>query len=109
MTAGDAMPMGSPRAAAKGTMTTATGNVLKVMGNAPTAMGNADTVGRMSADLNTTMSTTGSRTSRTKFLKWFNSLSPRQGQVEDHELPQLERSRCSFNSPCSSNQLLTRP
>lgn len=95
MAAGDATSMGSPRAAAKGTMTTAMGNASRVAGNAPTAMGNADTaVGRMSADLNTTMSTTGSRTSRTKFLKWFNSLSPRQGQVDDHELPQLERSRC---------------
>ena len=33
------------------------------------------------------------RDSRAKFLKWFNSLSPRQGQVEEQELPQLELSR----------------
>ena len=90
MAAGDGTTMGSPRAAAKGTI--------------PAAMGNADYAvgGGMSGDLNTTMSSTGSRTSKTKFLKWFNSLSPRQEQADDHELPQLERSRCCPRSSWSS-------
>ena len=71
----------SPRAAAKGTMPAA-------MGNTDTAVGSG-----VMTDMNT-MGSTGSRTSRTKFLKWFHSLSPRQGQVDEHEVAQLERSRC---------------
>ena len=91
MTAGDGTTMGSQRAASKGTIPAAVGNASRVMGNADNAVGSGT-----SGDLNTTMNSTGSRTSRTKFLKWFNSLSPRQGQVDDNELPQLERSRCCF-------------
>jgi len=48
---------------------------------------------RPAADMTATMMSTMPRDSRAKFLKWFNSLSPRQGQVEEQELPQLELSR----------------
>lgn len=90
--AGDTMPMGSPRAAAKGSMLAAVGNTMgNTMGSTGRAVGNTDGVG---GDMNTTMTSTGSRTSRTKFLKWFNSLSPRQGLKDDPEASQLEHSRC---------------
>jgi len=46
-----------------------------------------------SPDMTGTLNGTMPRDSRAKFLKWFNSLSPRQGQVEELELPQLEGSR----------------
>ncbi len=48
---------------------------------------------RPAADMNCTMTSTIPRDSRAKFLKWFNGLSPRQGQVEEQELLQLEVSR----------------
>ena len=48
---------------------------------------------RPAADMTGTMMSTMPRDSRAKFLKWFNSLSPRQGQVEEQEPPQLELSR----------------
>ncbi|KAL0031473.1 hypothetical protein WJX77_002181 [Trebouxia sp. C0004] len=48
---------------------------------------------RPAADMNGTMTSTMPRDSRAKFLKWFNSLSPRQGQVEEQDQPQLEMSR----------------
>ena len=86
----DTMPMGSPRAAAKGSLLAAMGNT---MGSTGRAMGNT------SGDMNTTMNSTGSRTSRSKFLKWFNSLSPRQGQKEDVEASQLDHSRCVNPGP----------
>lgn len=91
--AGDTMPMGSPRAAAKGSMPAAVGTT---MGSTGRAVGNADVMG---GEMNTTMNSTGSRTSRTKFLKWFNSLSPRQGLKDDPEASQLEHSRCVNAGP----------
>lgn len=77
---GDAFPMGSPRAAVKG-------NLPAAVANAGSALSNG-----MVGDMSSTMSSTGSRDSRAKFLRWFNSLSPRQGQTEQ-ELPHLEHSR----------------
>ena len=70
----NALTMISPRAAPKG--------------NAAAPMGSA-----VNIDMGSTMNGTMPRDSRAKFLKWFNSLSSRQGQVEDLELCQLESSR----------------
>ncbi|DBA90981.1 TPA: hypothetical protein ACH3X2_004190 [Trebouxia sp. C0005] len=73
---------------------------------------------RPAADMNGTMTSTMPRDSRAKFLKWFNSLSPRHGQVEEQELPQPELSRSGMlsewlenerNSMRFLNHLLCRP
>ncbi|KAL3152291.1 hypothetical protein ABBQ32_001362 [Trebouxia sp. C0010 RCD-2024] len=96
--AGDTMPMGSPRAAAKGSMPAAVGTT---MGSTGRAVGNADVMG---GEMNTTMNSTGSRTSRTKFLKWFNSLSPRQGLKDDPEASQLEHSSSSMMNVWLENE-----
>ena len=88
----DALPtgsIGSPKGAAKG--------------GAAAAMGS--TVGAMGGDMTNTMASTASRTSRTKFLKWFNSLTPRQGPGEEQELPHLERSRSPSSHPLPPNSL----
>ena len=48
----------------------------------------------MGVTLGSTMASTMTRDAKTKFLKWFNALTPRQAQAsEEQELPRLERVR----------------
>ena len=102
------MPQISPRAMTQtmsafkpaAAMATASA-VAAVSGNAvnmPSPRGNAGSTDYNST-MNGTMTSTIPRDSRAKFLKWFNTLSPRQGQVEESQLLQLESSRQVFSKP----------